>query len=307
MTLHQDTSLLRKSSSTLLSIFDTTSTWLSLSRTFPGSFFAAGLPLVLRGYWRLASGEGTATCNIKITMTGVNTSLFLSRHVSSQANGTMGTPWELSTLTLALSCNTSSPGVVVDWAALGLLPNPDVACKCPRGFYYEIQDGACVRCAAGSYCIAGMKRQCPDGTFSFGKAASCESCRDGWICTDGLARLCDPGTYSTPSFTCGICPSGYACQNGKKLVCPAGTFSLTKANRLSVSSVRWGGLPTISATTAYRVRLVKQRFTLDNIPAHLVLLLPSQSTINLRFASHNVGRSNNLRPQDHAGIHDYAS
>ncbi|POM73391.1 hypothetical protein PHPALM_9768 [Phytophthora palmivora] len=53
---------------------------------------------------------------------------------------------------------------------LGLLPNPDVACKCPRGFYYEIQDGACVRCAAGSYCIAGMKRQCPDGTFSFEKA-----------------------------------------------------------------------------------------------------------------------------------------
>ncbi|POM65210.1 Hypothetical protein PHPALM_19111 [Phytophthora palmivora] len=191
--------------------------------------------------------------------------------------------------------------------ALGLLPNPDVACKRPREFCYETQDGACVRCAAGSYCIAGMKRQCPDGTFSFGKAASCESCRDGWICTDGLARLCDPVTYSTPSFTCGICPSGYACQNGKKLVCPAGTFSLTKANRPPASSVRWGGLPTISATTVYRVRLVKQRFTLDNIPAHLVLLLPSQSTINLRFASHNVGRSNNLRPQDHAGIHDYAS
>uniref|UniRef100_H3HE72 Tyrosine-protein kinase ephrin type A/B receptor-like domain-containing protein n=1 Tax=Phytophthora ramorum TaxID=164328 RepID=H3HE72_PHYRM len=168
------------------------STHLSLKRTYPGSFFAAG-------EWNYGYSQSSI-------------------------------PWELSSLSIALTCNTSSPGFAVEWAALGLLPDPDFACKCPRGFYHDTLsdeggDGSCVRCAAGSFCAAGIKRRCPDGTFSFGKAASCETCRDGWICTDGLARLCDPGTYSTPSFTCGICPSGYACRNGKKSICPAGKFS----------------------------------------------------------------------------------
>ncbi|OWZ13597.1 hypothetical protein PHMEG_00013048 [Phytophthora megakarya] len=244
MKLHQVTSLLRKSSSAVLSIFDPTSTRISLSRTFPGSFFASGLSIVSRGYWRSTSGIGTAACNIQLIMTSANMSLVATNTVPFASNTIPGkwsygylqsiTPWELNSLTVALKCKTSSPGVVVEWAALGLLPNPDIACKCPRGFYYDAragsEDGSCVRCAAGSYCTAGIKRECADGTFSFGKAASCETCRDGWICTDGLARLCDPGTYSTPSFTCAICPSGYACRNGKKLICPAGKFSLKQAS-----------------------------------------------------------------------------
>ncbi|KAG2861631.1 hypothetical protein PC113_g6996 [Phytophthora cactorum] len=246
LAIRQDTSLLRKSVSTILSVYDYASTHLSLVRTYPGSFFAAGLSLVSRGYWRSASDSRTAVCDIELTMIGANKSLeassrvpFASRVVPSEWNyGNLQTiiPWELSSLIVVLNCNTSSPGVVVEWAALGLLPDPDFACKCPRGFYHGSlsdsngEDGTCIRCAAGSYCTVGIKRQCPDGTFSFGKAASCETCRDGWICTDGLARLCDPGTYSTPSFTCGICPSGYACRNGKKSVCPVGTFSLKQAS-----------------------------------------------------------------------------
>ncbi|KAG3114554.1 hypothetical protein PI125_g6342 [Phytophthora idaei] len=246
LAIRQDTSLLRKSVSTILSVYDYASTHLSLVRTYPGSFFAAGLSLVSRGYWRSASDSRTAVCDIELTMIGANKSLeassrvpFASRVVPSEWNyGNLQTiiPWELSSLIVALNCNTSSPGVVVEWAVLGLLPDPDFACKCPRGFYHGSlsdsngEDGTCIRCAAGSYCTVGIKRQCPDGTFSFGKAASCETCRDGWICTDGLARLCDPGTYSTPSFTCGICPSGYACRNGKKSVCPVGTFSLKQAS-----------------------------------------------------------------------------
>ncbi|KAG7379568.1 hypothetical protein PHYPSEUDO_008471 [Phytophthora pseudosyringae] len=246
MTLRQETSLLRKWTSTVLSVYDSASKQLSLERTYPGSFFAAGLSLVSRGYWRSASEGGTADCNIQLTMIGTNTSLtasstvpFASHVVPGEWNyGYLQTiiPWELSSLSLTLKCNASVPGVVVEWAALGLLPEPDFACKCPRGFYHNTLsvlndiDGTCARCAAGSYCAAGIKRQCPDGTFSFGKSASCETCRDGWICTDGLARLCDPGTYSTPLFTCGICPSGYACRNGKRSVCPAGTFSRQKAS-----------------------------------------------------------------------------
>ncbi|GMF26700.1 unnamed protein product [Phytophthora lilii] len=249
MTLQQDTSLLRMATSSVLSISDSKSTGMSLTRTFPGSFFAAGLSLAARGYFRsgLPSDSSTASCNVQLTMIGLNESLKATRvvpfglqTVSGEWNyGYLQTiiPWELGSLIVTLDCNTSVPGVVVQWAGLGLLLDPDFACKCPRGFYHDTLsgtveggDGTCVRCAAGSYCAAGIKRQCPDGTFSFGKSASCEACRDGWICTDGLARLCDPGTYSTPSFTCAICPSGYACRNGKKIVCPAGMFSLQLAS-----------------------------------------------------------------------------
>ncbi|RLN86527.1 hypothetical protein BBJ28_00013480 [Nothophytophthora sp. Chile5] len=249
MALFQDASLLRTSTSTILSISDSNSMNLSLTRTFPGSYFAAGLSLVTRGYWRSApsnAGAESATCSIQTHLTGVNASLKDTNTVSFPPHVVPGEwtygflqsiiPWELSNLAVTLVCNTSSPGVSVEWAALGLLPDPAFACTCPRGFYHDalagasLSDGTCVRCAAGSYCAAGIKRQCPDGTFSFGKAASCESCRDGWICTDGLARLCEPGTYSTLSFTCGVCPSGYACRNGKKTMCPAGTFSLEQAS-----------------------------------------------------------------------------
>ncbi|KAF4144703.1 putative ephrin-receptor like [Phytophthora infestans] len=244
LAIREDTSLLRKSTSTVLSVCDSVSTQFSLVRTYPGSLFAAGLSLISRGYWK--SFDSKTACEILLTMTGTNTSLevshkvpFASRVVPGEWNygfSQIIIPWELSSLIVALKCNTSAPGEVVEWAALGLLPDPDFACKCPRGFYQDsLSDSndegrACIRCAAGSYCTAGIKRQCPDGTFSFGKAASCEACRDGWICTDGLARLCDPGTYSTPSFTCKICPSGYACRNGKKYVCPVGTFSLRQAS-----------------------------------------------------------------------------
>ncbi|RLN71256.1 hypothetical protein BBJ28_00017484 [Nothophytophthora sp. Chile5] len=250
MALFQDASLLRTSTSAILSISDSKSTSLSLTRTFPGSYFAAGLSLVTRGYWRSApstAGGESATCSMQTHLVGVNTSLKATNTVPYPPHVVPGEwtygflqsviPWELSNLTVTLVCNTSSPAVSVEWAALGLLPDPVFACMCPRGFYRDasltdasLSDGTCVRCAAGSYCAAGIKRQCPDDTFSFGKAASCEACRDGWICTDGLARLCEPGTYSTPSFTCGVCPSGYACRNGKKTVCPAGTFSLEQAS-----------------------------------------------------------------------------
>ncbi|GMF51474.1 unnamed protein product [Phytophthora fragariaefolia] len=245
MTLRQTTSLLRKSTNTALSISDSASRSLRLERDFSGSFFAAGLLLASRGYWRTASDNGTAVCNIQLTIVGTNKSLtsssvvpFTSDVVPGEWNyGYLKTiiPWKLSSLTVILACNTSSAGVLIEWAALGLLPDPDFACMCPRGFYYdtlsdEEGSGTCVRCAAGSFCAAGIKRQCPSGSFSFGKAASCETCREGWICTDGLARLCDPGTYSTPSVTCDACPSGYACQNGKKSICPAGMFSLPLAS-----------------------------------------------------------------------------
>ncbi|ETK84187.1 hypothetical protein F441_11021 [Phytophthora nicotianae CJ01A1] len=244
LAIHQDTSLLRKSTSTVLSVYDPTSTQINLVRTYPGSFFAAGLTLISRGYWR--SSDSKTACDIQLTMIGTNMSLQSSSRVPYASHVApdewnygylrSSISWELSSLIVALKCNTSSPGVAVEWAALGLLPDPDFACMCPRGFYHgslsdsNDEDGSCIRCAAGSFCTAGIKRQCPDGTFSFGKAASCETCRDGWICTDGLARLCDPGTYSTPSFTCGICPRGYACRNGKKSVCPVGTFSLKQAS-----------------------------------------------------------------------------
>ncbi|KAL3664492.1 hypothetical protein V7S43_010244 [Phytophthora oleae] len=250
LTLKMTSSLLRTFTSTSLSVYGSASTQLSLVRTYPGSFFAAGLSLVSRGYWRSSSDTGTAACYIQLTMTGTNTSLVTTSTVpfaplvapGEWNYGYLQTiiPWELSSLTVALKCNTSSPGVVVEWAALGLLLDPSFACMCPRGFYHDTlldsNDGgeACVRCAAGSYCAAGIKRRCPSGTFSFGKSASCETCRDGWICADGQARLCDPGTYSTPSFTCGICPSGYSCRNGKKSVCPAGTFSHAQARQCQI-------------------------------------------------------------------------
>lgn len=243
MVLRQDTSLLRQFTSTILSVYDSTFTQISLKRTFPGSLFAVGLSLILRGYWRLASDNTTAKCHIQLTMEGSLTTFeevsFSSQIVPFEWNyGFLQTviPWELSSLILAMQCNTSSPGNVVEWAALGLFPDPTFVCTCPPGFYRDttsnlnLKDRSCVRCTAGSYCTAGIKRQCPSSTFSFGEAASCETCRDGWICTDGHARVCDPGTYATPTSTCEICPSGYACQNGKKSLCPLGTFSLEKAS-----------------------------------------------------------------------------
>ncbi|KAL4146095.1 hypothetical protein PRNP1_011968 [Phytophthora ramorum] len=159
MALYQDTSLLRTSTSTILSISDSASTHLGLKRTYPGSFFAAGLSLATRGYWRSGSGSGAANCSIQLDMVGTNTSLTASSVVPFASHVTPGEwnygysqssiPWELSSLSIALTCNTSSPGFAVEWAALGLLPDPDFACKCPRGFYHgtlsdEGGDGSCV-------------------------------------------------------------------------------------------------------------------------------------------------------------------
>ncbi|KUF97551.1 hypothetical protein AM588_10006725 [Phytophthora nicotianae] len=94
LAIHQDTSLLRKSTSTVLSVYDPTSTQINLVRTYPGSFFAAGLTLISRGYWR--SSDSKTACDIQLTMIGTNMSLQSSSRVPyashvAQMNGTMDT------------------------------------------------------------------------------------------------------------------------------------------------------------------------------------------------------------------------
>lgn len=253
----QETSLLRGYNNSILTLADSSSTGFSATRTLPGSSFAAGLPVILRGYWRLASleghanaSDGRAECKMSLQTLGDAPS---SRSVTFSADPTVDTNaggvWTyghlrhaipsgaLDAVKLTLECSTSSMNTRVDWTTLGLFPDPAFACQCPRGYYYQrvvstapnttssIDEGVCMRCLAGSYCAAGIKSQCPTGSFSFGEAATCEACRDGWICIGGMARLCDPGTYATAASACGACPSGYACRNGKKVACPPGTFS----------------------------------------------------------------------------------
>ncbi|TYZ62112.1 hypothetical protein PybrP1_012099 [[Pythium] brassicae (nom. inval.)] len=247
--LYDDAALLRTASSTVLVLSDPQRTRVTLARTLAGTDFSAGLSFVFRGYMRtprLSDGKAVV-CQQKIVLIGSNRTLEAAiAHSSALSSGEWHygwlqrvVPWDLEQVNITLDCNMSVPGLEVEWSTLGLLPEPAFACKCPRGFFNDVLnagnataggDGACVRCPAGSYCAAGVKRRCPDGSFSFGKASSCEGCRDGWICVDGLAQLCNPGTYATPSFACDVCPAGFACQNGKKRSCAAGTFSRQQAS-----------------------------------------------------------------------------
>lgn len=250
LNLRHDTSLLFGWNSTVMSLLDTNTSRLTVTRTFPGSYFPPGLSLVLRGYWRLISNASTAACEMQLNMIGINTNRQSTGRVAFSSGDfawTYGSvqrvvPWKLSSLRVVLDCNTSYPATRVEWATLGLLPAPEFACRCAKGFYNDVDlssldpeaastpVGACVRCPAGYSCAGGIKTPCPDGTFSFGRAASCEACRDGWICIDGQARMCEPGTYSTAALSCAACPSGYACRNGKKTACPAGTYSPAMAS-----------------------------------------------------------------------------
>lgn len=247
--LYDDTALLRTVSSTVLVLSDSQRTRATLTRTLAGTDFTPGLSFVFRGYMRTPRvGDGkSVVCEQKIALIGRNSTFEATIAYSSTLSGTdwrygwlqRVVPYDVDRVDVTLDCNTSVPGLEVEWSTLGLLPEPAFACKCPRGFFNDVVnaenatsgvDGACVRCPAGAYCAAGVKRQCPDGAFSFGKASSCESCRDGWICVDGLAHLCQPGTYATLSFVCDVCPAGFACQNGKKQSCAAGSFSRLQAS-----------------------------------------------------------------------------
>lgn len=276
MQLYEDTSLLRIVTSTRLALKDPQSTRLTLTQTLAASDFSAGLSLVARGYMRSANtasqGNQWARCQQKILMYNENATIVVQAAIAFDSTVLQGewrygwlqrmVPVDLTRVDVILDCNTSTPGVVVEWTTLGLLPEPSFACKCPRGFFNDVlnagnastsavagDSGECVRCPAGSYCAAGIKRRCPDGSFSFGKSSSCEICRDGWICVDGLARLCNPGTYASPSFTCEVCPAGYTCRNGMKLVCPVGTFSLLQASDCQICPPG-----TISQLEAYALR-----------------------------------------------------
>lgn len=238
-------SLFRTAASTVLVLSDSQKTRITLVRTISGMDFSAGLSFVLRGYMRTPSlSYGNAViCHQKITMISSNGTVEAAiTHSSALSGGKWRygwlqriVPWDLDRVDVTLDCNMSVPGLEIEWSTLGLLPDPAFACKCPRGFFNDVlstgnADGECVRCPAGSYCAAGVKRRCPNGSFSFGKAPSCEVCRDGWICIDGSARLCGPGTYAAPAGTCEVCPAGYACQNGKKRSCVVGTFSRQQAS-----------------------------------------------------------------------------
>jgi hypothetical protein len=255
--MRQEYSLLRGYSSSILTLGDSSSTTFKATRTYPGSSFAADLPVILRGYWRLTPlGElidvssGSAECSMSLhtlgdTPSSTSTTFLAEPTIDANARGV----WTyghlrhvissdiIDAVELTLECVTSVANTSVEWTTLGLFPDPAFACQCPRGYYYQrvvsttsnataaTDEGVCMRCPAGSYCAAGIKSQCPTGSFSFGEAAICEACRDGWICIGGMARLCDPGTFATAASTCGACPSGYACRNGKKTACPPGTFS----------------------------------------------------------------------------------
>lgn len=254
-----DTTLLRSVNSTVLSLSDANTTGIIVERRFNGTLFASGLPLVLRGFLRLPSNlNASVNCSMGMRMIPANstsTSNSIANISVVAVNSSVAfkgavpgawefqwlrniIPFEVDYINVSLSCLRENSGPLsVHWSLLGFFPDPAFACECGGGFYVNTDsissdsssDTECLRCPAGSYCVAGIKRSCPDGSFSFGKAASCETCRDGWICVDGLARLCTAGTYATAQ-SCAICPAGYGCRNGKASICPAGTFSLPQAS-----------------------------------------------------------------------------
>lgn len=238
---YNDRSLLRTARTSVVSVTSAGSTYdVALTRAFEGSIVAPGLDLIVKGYVRHSpvtpSSTSGASCALTLTLTpsGKNlTTVTAERVVTTQSEWqhirfSSAVAFKVDTMTLRMSCTTTSSIRTVEWTSLGLFPDPELSCLCPRGYFYD--SGSCVRCPAGSYCVAGIKRECPLGYFSFGKAYRCEKCRDAWICVDGLARLCEPGTYASPDLTCAICPAGFACRNGKKSICPAGTFSLVRSN-----------------------------------------------------------------------------
>ncbi|TMW55395.1 hypothetical protein Poli38472_013286 [Pythium oligandrum] len=239
---HTDKSLLRSSRTAVLRMQPATQSSLrvAVQRTYTSTDLPKGLDVVLRGYVRhrvkTASLASVPTCRLALQLTPVNSleQPFTSDLAAETQPGwsylllRSRVPYDVAQFQVLLDCNTTADAPVVEWTTLGLFPDPDMACQCPRGFYYD--NGGCLRCPAGSYCVAGMRQRCPLGYFTFGKADHCEKCRDGWICVDGLVRLCEPGTYVSSQSTCVVCPSGYACRNGKKMICPVGTFSLPQAS-----------------------------------------------------------------------------
>ncbi|DBA02263.1 TPA: hypothetical protein N0F65_007673, partial [Lagenidium giganteum] len=153
----------------------------------------------------VASSLAVGSSSSNLSSTTINATVTFANNTAGEWSFqwlSVTTPWELDHADVVLTCQMSADpsaaaaSVSVEWTQLGLFPDPAFACHCPRGFYNDLDiggigaadassstiDGACVRCAAGSFCVAGIKRQCPDGTFSFGKADHCEQCRDGWIC-----------------------------------------------------------------------------------------------------------------------------
>jgi hypothetical protein len=305
---YNDSSLYRTTRTSVLALTSIGGTrrWM-LERVFDGALVAPGLDLIAKAYARHTAPlwEGiSCALSLALVPTDANVSatkvqrLFTTRPDWTYVQLSSTVSFEVALMRLRLDCNASQAIDTVEWASLGLFPDPQIACLCPRGFFYDA--GTCVRCPAGSYCVAGIKRECPLGFFSFGKADHCEKCRDGWMCINGLVRLCEAGTYASADSSCAVCPSGSACRNGMKTICPTGTFSLARSSdcqlcppgtisitegyvpvalkflvslrmisvvsldlvlaaRLRARCVHWDRHPTMLATTACLVSLEKPR------------------------------------------------
>ncbi|GLE03893.1 hypothetical protein PINS_up012804 [Pythium insidiosum] len=272
LTLTEDASLLRSQRTTVLRLVPpSAAASVSLTRTFSGDEVPTAMNLVLRGFVRhvvvnaALSGDDddgiVATCVARLelvpaaagTSSSVSTATVVTRRRDEWMSLLLSVPVrsDLTRVALALSCSLVVPGgsslrPALEWTSLGLVPDPTMACQCPPGTFFSPQ-GACQRCPAGSYCVAGLRRPCARGTFSFGAAFRCEVCRDGWICVDGLVRLCEPGTFAADDArSCTLCPRGYACRNGRRWLCPPGRFSLAGARECEICPPG-----TISTTSGY--------------------------------------------------------
>jgi hypothetical protein len=203
---------------------------IQMKKYLDGSIFSKGVPFVLRAFnkkldpktkcklqvnvFSTGNDYGTTACQITFDSTSRSWRYSWSRFVVES---------DVSSGEVLLDCEVVDVGKELYWAGIGFFVEPEFACQCPKGYYFQIQplrtgEGECIRCPAGYYCAGSMIRRCPLGMFSFGKAEKCEVCRNGWICVDGLASLCNPGTYTSENSTCLPCPEGYSCRNGKKWV-----------------------------------------------------------------------------------------
>ncbi len=100
--------------------------------------------------------------------------------------------------------------------------------------YSSAGSSSCISCAAGSYCLNGIKKLCPAGTYqpALGQT-TCIPCPDANYCLTGSVTptLCADGlkapANSISATDCTACDKGNYCLSGKQQPCMAGTYQPT--------------------------------------------------------------------------------
>ncbi|XP_038155551.1 uncharacterized protein LOC119792815 [Cyprinodon tularosa] len=122
-------------------------------------------------------------------------------------------------------CNDTSllcrGALAPSWTQSVLRSGQTNTCR-PGTYKPEKEDGTCVTCSRGHYCVGGVAIPCPAGTY--GPKEGLQRLKDCLICPAGF--YCLEGSSQRPTSLF-MCPRGYYCEEGTATPhgspCPAGT------------------------------------------------------------------------------------